>query len=111
MSGLQNSDNPDLAGFDLRNFARIIRVRMDADGRGMRKIAPEVGVTYSDLSRASGGKQIGVGKVIALCDWIGVDIRTFYQAPDGVSRVGCFTFDQLHHSENKRNSENGELRP
>lgn len=99
MAGLQNSDSPDRAGFDMRSFARVLRVRLNADGRSMRAVAPEIGVTLNDISRATGGQPVQIGRVIALCDWAGVDIRSFYLRPDRVSRPQRFTFDQVEHVE------------
>ncbi|WP_420578801.1 hypothetical protein [Oceaniradius stylonematis] len=69
------------AGFDWRRFARAVDAAHKADGRGLRAIAPEIGVTTKDLSKAMGGANIGIGKVMAICDWAGVSERSFYRCP------------------------------
>lgn len=102
MTGLQNGHDPSRAGFDWRNFARMVRARLQDDGRSMRAVAPEIGVTLSDLSRAAGGQQINAGRVLAICDWIGTNIRSFYLPPD----LECSTFDQVKHLENTAQCEN-----
>lgn len=83
MSGLQNARSPDRADFDWRGFAARLRRQCFADGRGLRAIAAEAGVTASDLSRATGGQMVSVAKVLALCDWCGAELRDFYLAPEG----------------------------
>src|SRR5690606_13061651 len=83
MSGLQNGSNPSYADYDLRGFARALRERRAPDHRGLRAIAGEIGVTVSDLSRAMGGQMVSVGKVIALCRWLGVPVERFYLPPEG----------------------------
>lgn len=81
MTGLQNSHNPDHADYDWRNFALMLRQRLQDDGRGYRALAHIIGVTTTDLSRAASGHVLGVHKVIALCDWMKVSIRVFYIPP------------------------------
>jgi len=84
--------NPSRAGFDWRAFARTVRAAHAADGRGVRAIATEIGVTASDLSRAMSGINIDAGKVMALCDWAGVSERAFYLPPEkDVVKSGCCT--------------------
>lgn len=81
MTGLQNSRNPARADFDWRNFAYAVVLKCRADGRGLRAIADEIGVTASDLSRATGGQPVSVGKVIAMAEWADCDVMDFYQPP------------------------------
>ena len=97
MTGLQNSQNPNssapsklakpltgspLADYDWRRFARDVRRKVQESGKALRPLAPEIGVTFTDLSRACGGQMIGTGKVIALCDAFGFDLRAYYVAPE-----------------------------
>lgn len=81
MSGLQKSHDPSRADYDWRMFAGFLRERLRADGRGYRKLATVIGVTTTDLSRAASGKELSVGKIIAICDWLNVAVRIFYLPP------------------------------
>lgn len=81
MSGLQNSQNPALADYNWRAFAFCLRARHGQDGRGLRAIADEIGVTATDLSRAMGGQIVSVAKVISLAEWAGVEVKDFYLPP------------------------------
>ncbi|KKX28244.1 helix-turn-helix transcriptional regulator [Rhizobium sp. LC145] len=106
MTGLQNGSSPLRADYDYRAFARALmhkRQRDHAD-QGIRALAGEIGVTVSDLSRAMGGQMVSVGKVIALCKWLGVPVEEFYLPPDFSLETTCFTGTNV-----KR--ERGEARP
>lgn len=88
----------ELADYDLAALSRLLRPRLDCDGRGWRVVAAEIGVTAPDLSRVMAGQQIAAGKVFAICDWLKVDPRRFYVPAKGVAapRKGkrakrCFT--------------------
>jgi hypothetical protein len=81
MTGLQNSRNPARADFDWRRFAYAVVLKCRAEGRGLRTLAEEIGVTASDLSRAMGGQAVSVGKVIAMAQWADCDVMDFYQPP------------------------------
>jgi hypothetical protein len=67
-----------LAEFDYRALGRLTRQKLEADGRGWRINAAEIGVTSSDLSRLSNGQPVSAAKVIAVCDWLRVSFRAFY---------------------------------
>jgi transcriptional regulator with XRE-family HTH domain len=81
--------SPDRADYDWRGFSRALKVRHRGETRGIRAIADEIGVTASDMSRAMGGQIVSVGKVIALCQWIGVPVERFYIAPDKSIETDC----------------------
>lgn len=81
MTGLQNASDPARADYDWREFAMLVRRRLAEDGRGYRALADEIGVTFTDLSRAASGQMISVHKVIAICDWMRVAVRSFYLKP------------------------------
>lgn len=81
MSGPQNGHDPARADYDWREFAILVRRRLAEDGRGYRALADEIGVTFTDLSRAASGQMISVHKVIAICDWMQVAVRAFYLKP------------------------------
>lgn len=91
MTGLQNGSDPTRAGYDFRALARAIRLKRNPDTRGIREIADEIGITFTDFSRAMGGQNISVGKVIALCHWLGVPVEHFYLAPDPSLKSPCCT--------------------
>jgi len=91
MTGLQNGSNPSRADYDLRGFARALRKKQFDTGRALRPLAEEIGVTLSDFSRAMGGQHVSVGKVIALCHWLGVPVEHFYIEPDPSMKTTCFT--------------------
>ncbi len=76
----------ELAGYDLAALGRLLRPRLDRDGRGWRVVAASIGVTAPDLSRVMAGQQIAAGKVFAICDWLRVDPRRFYVPAKGVVR-------------------------
>ncbi len=95
MSGLQKSHDPSRADYDWRMFSGFLRGRLRADGRGYRALAAVIGVTATDLSRAASGKELSVGKVLAICDWLDVAVRIFYLPPQkdaGNSACCCESF-------------------
>lgn len=67
-----------LAAYDYRALGKILRPKLDADGRGWRVISADIGVTPSDLSRVSAGQPVAAHKVIAICDWAQLSFRAFY---------------------------------
>jgi hypothetical protein len=74
------------AGYDYAALAAILRPRLEEDGRGWRACADEIGVTAADLSRVCARQSICAGKVVAICDWLGVSFRAFYLPPDHPDR-------------------------
>ncbi len=99
MSGLQNSRNPSRADYDWREFALLVRARLAEDGRGYRFLADDIGVTFTDLSRAATGQMIAVHKVIAICDWMGIAERKFYLKP---MKSICCSGSTVKHSTERR---------
>lgn len=85
MTGLQNARDPARGDYDWRRFASALRSRQFEDGRALRAIADEIGVTVADLSRAMGGQIVSAGKVFALCDWLGICPRRFYLPPEFIA--------------------------
>lgn len=73
-----------LADYDYRALGKVLRPRLEVDGRGWRRLAAEIGVTSPDLSRIASGQPVSAGKVFAVCDWLGLPARRFYTPP-------CFT--------------------
>lgn len=69
----------DLAAYDYVGLAALLRPRLEADGRGWRACAAEIGVTSPDLSRVCAGQGVSAAKVIAICDWLGLSFRAFYR--------------------------------
>lgn len=72
-----------LAAYDTAALGRKLRPMLEFDGRGWRTLADEIGVTSPDLSRIMAGQDIAVQKVFAICDWAGLDPRSFYRPPLG----------------------------
>lgn len=79
----------ELASYDTRSLAAILRPALEWDGRGWRALAAEIGVTSPDLSRVMSGQDISAGKVFAICDCLRVDARKFYRPVRGARK--CFT--------------------
>lgn len=71
-----------LAGYDYRGLGKLLRARLEGDGRGWQVCAAEIGVTSPDLSRVCAGQAVSAPKVIAICDWMKLSFRAFYEAPD-----------------------------
>ena len=94
---MRQTDN-DLGDFDWFAFAHAVRKRFHDSNTSARKLAPKIGITYVDLSRAMGGGQrVSVPKVIALCLWMRRNIFDFYVFPAGISRRERFTCNQVKH--------------
>ncbi|MER9130700.1 hypothetical protein [Mesorhizobium sp. M0768] len=72
-----------LAAYDTLALSRKLRPMLEYDGRGWRALADEIGVTSPDLSRVMAGQDIAAGKIFAICDWAGLDARSFYRPPLG----------------------------
>ncbi|MER8540271.1 hypothetical protein NKH17_12530 [Mesorhizobium sp. M1334] len=72
-----------LAAYDTAGLGRKLRPMLEYDGRGWKALAEEIGVTSPDLSRVMAGQDIAAGKVFAICDWAGLDARSFYRPPLG----------------------------
>lgn len=70
-----------LAGYDYRGLGRVLRGRLEDDGRGWRACAAEIGVSAADLSRICNGQPVSAPKVIAVCDWLRMSFRAFYEPP------------------------------
>jgi hypothetical protein len=78
-----------LASYDYRGLGRLLRARLEKDGRGWRVAAADIGVSASDLSRICNGQPVSAPKVIAVCDWLELSFRAFYEPPD---RPGAVMF-------------------
>lgn len=74
-----------LAAYDTAALGRKLRPMLEYDGRGWRALADEIGVTSPDLSRVMAGQDIAAGKIFAICDWAGLNARSFYRAPLGAA--------------------------
>lgn len=72
-----------LAAYDTARLGRRLRPMLEYDGRGWKALADEIGVTSPDLSRVMAGQDIAAGKVFAICDWAGLNARSFYRPPRG----------------------------
>lgn len=95
----------DLAGYDYARLGRLMRGRLQSDGRGWRACAAEIGVTPPDLSRIANGQPVSAPKVIAVCDWMGLPFREFY-IPPGTAEPGMF-----HGNSTETEPERGRVRP
>ena len=82
------------AAFDWRRFGRDVRDAIA--GRALRKLADEIGVTSTDLSRASSGTNVGIEKVLAMCDAFGLSERRYFLAPEPVKSTGCTSAHVKH---------------
>ncbi|MES0023144.1 MULTISPECIES: hypothetical protein [unclassified Mesorhizobium] len=83
-----------LAGYDYRELGKLLRARLEEDGRGWRVCAADIGVSASDLSRICNGQSVSAPKVIAVCDWLKLSFRAFYLPPRSraASANGCAMF-------------------
>lgn len=80
-----------LASYDYRALGRQLRPRLEADGRGWRACAAEMGVTATDLSRVMAGQAVAAHKAIAMCDWLQLDLRALYEPGAAAAERACFT--------------------
>lgn len=88
------------ASYDYRGLSRLVRGKVEAEGIGYRAAAAEIGVTASDLSRISAGQGIAFEKVVAICDWLGIEPRDLYEAPShGVTstKADCCSAAHVKH--------------
>jgi transcriptional regulator with XRE-family HTH domain len=90
------SINSSRADYDFLAFGRALKARHRKDDRGIRAIADEIGVTATDISRAMGGQNVSIAKVIALCGWLGVPVDTYYVPPLRIEQK-CFTGSTVKH--------------
>lgn len=79
----------ELAGYDFAGLGRLLRPKLEADGRGWRACAFEIGVSPADLSRVSAGQAVSAPKIFAICDWLGVEARDFYNPPQAVAPLSA----------------------
>ncbi|MDG4908743.1 MAG: hypothetical protein E5X33_04760 [Mesorhizobium sp.] len=70
-----------LAAYDYRELGKLLRAKLNEDGRGWRVCAADIGVSASDLSRICNGQSVSAPKVIAVCDWLRLSFRAFYLPP------------------------------
>ncbi|MCT2579144.1 MAG: hypothetical protein E5X23_02180 [Mesorhizobium sp.] len=70
-----------LAAYDYRELGKLLRAKLEEDGRGWRVCAADIGVSASDLSRICNGQSVSAPKVIAVCDWLKLSFRAFYLPP------------------------------
>lgn len=87
------------AAFDWRSFGIRVRYKLARDDEALRPLADRLGVTSTDLSRASNGTNVGIEKVFAICDWLGVEPRSFYLKPMKSTRC---TSPHVKRSEHER---------
>jgi len=98
MTGLQNARDPSRADYDFRKFAAALKRKFYSEPNlAMRPLANEIGVTINDISRAMGGQMVSVGKVIALCRWLGVPVEQFYLEPELDLKSTCSTRSNVKH--------------
>ena len=82
----------DRADFDYRGYGKVVRALLEADGRGWRVNAAEIGVTAADLSRLCAGQPLAYHKIVAIAAWSRVDAAAFYEPPPTLpARKQCFT--------------------
>lgn len=72
----------------MSRVAALISAKEVRDNRQYRQkeIADQTGLTESTLSRMVNGvglKAVGLGKAIALADWLGVDVKDLYEVTTG----------------------------
>lgn len=70
-----------LAAYDYRELGKLLRAKLNEDGRGWRVCAADIGVSASDLSRICNGQSVSAPKVLAVCDWLKLSFRAFYLPP------------------------------
>lgn len=75
--------------YDNAALGKLVADKIKRLGCGYRAAAKTMGIGSPDITRAVKGQSIDAGKVIAMCDWVGMDVRTFYR-PD---RTAHHTFD------------------
>ena len=76
-----------LAQYDFAALGRLLRPKLERDGRGWAALAAEMGVTSPDLSRIMAGQAVSAPKIFAVCDWAKVNPRRFYRPPFSTSRA------------------------
>ena len=97
MTGLQNSENFDLSGFDWRNFGKCCQHFINEP---IRDFAKKAGVTATDVQRATRGQRISIDRVIAISKCIGFDFMEYYIEPNvGVAKWVCDELDLLKQCE------------
>lgn len=86
--------------YDYRALSRQVRAKVDERGIGYRAVADEIGVTASDLSRIGASRGIVFEKVVAICDWLGIDDRALYTPPPkkSVAKSNCCSAAHVKHS-------------
>lgn len=86
------------ASYDYRTLGKLLRRSLESDGRGWAACARQIGVTASDLSRISNGREVSAAKVIAVCDWLQVSFRAFYTpgGPGSTAPSGRETREMFH---------------
>jgi len=82
------------AAFDWRRFGRDVLEAIG--GRPLRQLAEEIGVTATDLSRASSGTNVGIEKVLAMCDAFGLSERRYFLPPDPTKSTRCTSAHVKH---------------
>lgn len=68
------------ADYDWRGFSELLCERL-RPVKDLTALAAQIGVTVTDLCRASAGQIISVPKLIAICDWMQIAVRAFYLRP------------------------------
>ncbi|PYB71284.1 hypothetical protein [Rhizobium wuzhouense] len=87
-----------LAQFDWFAFRLALRSAAFSDGRSQAEMAADAGVTSSDFSRLMGGHHLSIAKVIAACDWMDRDLRSFYRAPPVQGKSRACSAGNVKHS-------------
>lgn len=79
---MHREDSP-VNRIDWPQFARLIEARRSYLGATVRDAAREIGVSSATISRAQRGMACDANSFVAICAWIGVDMRVVLRVPQG----------------------------
>jgi transcriptional regulator with XRE-family HTH domain len=71
----------------MEKLAKLLKKRMKVEGLAVRDVADITGVSHSTIARAANNETVTVSTLVALCDFLGVPLRSVLdtkETPDEV---------------------------
>ena len=71
----------------MEKLANLLKDRMELEGLAVRDVAKLTGVSHSTIARAANNETVTVSTLVALCDFLGVPLRSVLdtkETPDEV---------------------------
>ncbi len=87
MQGSNSGERSDKGRFDFGGFLVAVDSERKSRGVSWRKVARETEISASSLTRFAQGKHLDVVGLMAVANWAGLDVKSFYKHPKALPKV------------------------